>query len=426
MAQLSFALLFSDPLPLRRVTDLPGYRVDHAQRFLPWVFGRATLAPVPLDLMGQEWLVADHPVAAVTRVTVAGKVTQGWQLQQRLDATGHAVSVLRLAQPTTTDPVAVTVAGRQDAVTGALLQSPGAVVRELMRLCGHAEPVDAWSGLDAHVGTIDLGMVLQEPMTLRAALASVVEPLGMIWRPGWAGPDVPQQPLLTLDLRNTESISARADTALLATTARVLYAHDWAVGGARGALGLGAPDAQAVWGDLPLEIDLPGVRYARDALDIATRTLAMRARPIWTIEAEVDDRAGALRAGQTVALRHPLVPSGLAVVTALTHNREAGIYNVTAKMHTAAPARVVLLQRSGGVDPAGAQPTGVSYRDGVATFVITDDQGNPLAGAAVTLDGAHTLNTNGAGQVQFRTPRGSHVLTVQADGFASFEIEVLV
>ena len=426
MTQSRFALLFSDPLPLRRVTDLPGYRVDHAQRFLPWVFGRATLAPVPLDLMGQEWLVADHPIAAVTRVTVAGKVTQGWQLQQRLDATGHAVAVLRLAQPTTTDPVAVTVSGRQDAVTGALLQSPGGVVRELMRLCGHAEPVDAWSGLDEHVGTIDLGLVLQEPMTLRAALAAVIEPLGMIWRPGWAGPDAPQQPLLTLDLRNTESISARADTALLATTARVLYAHDWAVGGARGALGLGAPDAQAAWGDLPLEIDLPGVRYARDALTIATKTLADRARPVWTIEAEVDDRAGALRAGQTVALSHPLVPSGLAVVTALTHSREAGIYNVTAKMHTAAPARVVLLQRSGGVDPAGAQPTGVSYRDGVATFVITDDQGNPLAGAAVTLDGVSTLNTNSAGQVQFRTPRGAHVLTVQADGFASFEIEVVV
>ena len=142
-------LLLTDPLPLRRATELPKYRADAAGRYLPWVFGRATVAPVPLDLTGQEWIIADHPVTSVDRVTEAGKVTTGWQLQQRLDATGHAVSVLRLAQPTTTDPVAVTLAGRRHPVTGALLATPGDMVRELMRLCGHVEAAGAWIGLDA-------------------------------------------------------------------------------------------------------------------------------------------------------------------------------------------------------------------------------------------------------------------------------------
>ncbi len=91
------ALLLTDALPLRRATDLPNYRADAAERYLPWVFGRATLAPVPIDLTGQEWIIADHPVTELVRVTVAGKVTTGWQLQQRLDATGHAIAGRRCA-----------------------------------------------------------------------------------------------------------------------------------------------------------------------------------------------------------------------------------------------------------------------------------------------------------------------------------------
>ena len=35
-------------------------------------------------------------------------------------------------------------------------------------------------------------------------------------------------------------------------------------------------------------------------------------------------------------------------------------------------------------------------------------------------------NTNAAGQVQFRTARGPHTLTVSAPGYATFELEVIV
>ena len=69
----------------------------------PYFFG-FVLSPVPLDVAGQEWLVADHPIVGIERVTVDGKPTTGWQLQQRLDDTGHPIAVLRLAQPTTTQP----------------------------------------------------------------------------------------------------------------------------------------------------------------------------------------------------------------------------------------------------------------------------------------------------------------------------------
>lgn len=419
-------LLLTDALPLRRVTDLTKYRADAAAMYLPWVFGRATLAPVPLDLTGQEWLIADHPVVGVDRVTVAGKVTTGWALQQRLDDTGHAVSVLRLAQPTVTDAVAVTVAGRRHTGTGALLAKAGDIVRELMRLCGHSVEAGDWQGLDEYYGQVDLGLVFDTPITLRETLASIVEPLHAVWSPGWATPRQAGAATVVLTVANTHTVTAHADNTTLATLARVTYAYDWAAGAARGALRLAAPDAVARWGELVLDIELPGVRRARDALAFATARLADSARATWTVQADVDARTGTLQAGQTVELAHPHVPAGLALVTAVVHDREQALLRITATLYTEDAPRIEMQRRNAAIDPEAAAEPSVNYRDGVATFTVSDDQGNPLANAAVTLDGMYTANTDSAGKVQFRTPRGPHTLTVRMPGYAAFEIEVVV
>jgi len=426
MATPSLPLLLTDALPLRRATDLSQYRADAADRYLPWVFGRAALAPVPLDLTGQEWLVADHPITAVERVTVAGKPTTGWALQQRLDATGHAIAVLRLAQPTTKDAVSVTLAGRRHPATGALLTTPGDIVREIMRLCGHAEAPGAWSGLDVHYGQTALGLVFEAPEPLRAALSRVIEPLHAVWRPGWAAPRTPGTPVATLDVFNTHNISARMDSTTLATVARVAYAHDWASGAARAALRLVAPDALTRWGEITLDVDLPAVHNARDALAFASARLVDAARATWTVQADVDARIGVLLAGQAIALAHPHAPTGVALLTAVSHEREQAVLKITATLYTEPAPRVELQRRNAAIDAAAATEPAVTYRDGTATFTVMDDAGNPLAGATVTLDGLTSATTDATGKVQFKTARGTHTLTVSMPGFATFEIEVVV
>lgn len=419
-------LLYSDKLPLRRAAELLQYRAEDADRVLPWVFGHATISPVPLDLTGTEWLVADHPIAGVDRVTVAGLPTDGWQLVHQLDATGRPVSVLRLAQPTTTQAVAATVAGRRHPETGELLTKPAAIVRELMRLCGHAEPRDAWAGLDDHFGHVALGIAFAETATLREAVAAVVEPLGAMWRPGWAARRAPGQPVATLDASVVESITARADNTALFTTARVTHAHDWAAGAARASIHLAAPQAVGKWGDLPMQIDLPAVPAARDALAIASARLGDAARVRWDVSAEVSDRVGALREGMTVQMAHPHAPAGLAVLTSVSLDRENGQYTIKAEMHTAAAPRVEMVRRGSALVPAATTAPPVAYRDGVATFTVLDDLGEPVANANVTLDGQATGTTNSIGQVQFRTTRGTHTLTVTAPGMAAFKLDVFV
>ena len=419
-------LLYSDNLPLRRVEELPQYRAEAAGRALPWVFGRATVSPVPLDIAGAEWLVADHPIAAIDRVTVKGSPTQGYQLLQRLDETGHPIAVLRLAQAAGADPVTVSVVGRRHPNTGAVLDTPAAIVRELLRLCGHAEPRDAWAGLDASYGHTALGLVIAEEMPLRQAVAAVVEPLGAMWRPGWAARRGPGVPAATLDAAVVENITARAEKSALFTTARVTYAYDWAAGAARASMNLTATQAVAQWGELPLQIDLPAVRTARDALAIGSARLADAARTRWVFEADADARVGDLREGMTVQLAHPHAPAGLAVLTSVSLDREQGRYNLTGELFASGAPRIELVRRGAALTPTPTDTAPITYRDGVATFTVLDEFGQPMAGAAVTLDGLLTANTDARGQVQFRTPRGPHTLTVRMPGYADFTLEVVV
>ena len=56
----------------------------------------------------------------------------------------------------------------------------------------------------------------------------------------------------------------------------------------------------------------------------------------------------------------------------------------------------------------------------------SDAAGGPLAGAAVTLDGQDTRQTDAQGRVQFKTQRGAHTLDVYLAGYQPFALEVMV
>lgn len=424
------ARLLSDPLPLRLAAELPAYRTDAAARVLPWAYGRVTLAAVPLDAAGAEWLVSDHPIVAVERVVVAGVQTDGWQLLQRVDATGAAVAVLRLTQSAKPgDEVAVQLVGRRDPASGAVLEHPADIAADVLRQCGWAVTPDAFQGLRDDYPGLALGLVLDATQTLRSALAAVIEPLGALWSasPGalLARRDGPGAPRATLDARTLDEVSASARADVLGTVARITYARDWAAGRARAAMVLAAPEAVETYGRIEVDIAMPAVRTARDALAIGSARLADLARPRWEIAAR-SGVGGLFAVSDTVTFNHPRIPAGPAVVRTTARDYATGESAFTAYLPAGAAPRIALIQRGGAVDAAAQQPASVLFRDGFATFTVADDAGNPLAGAAVTLDGLDTANTDRRGQVQFRTTRGAHTLTVYMAGYAPFQMDVIV
>jgi hypothetical protein len=132
-----------------------------------------------------------------------------------------------------------------------------------------------------------------------------------------------------------------------------------------------------------------------------------------------------LAAGDTVALAHPRIPAGDALVLSTALDRSRDALAIAAELSVGPVPRIELVQRGTAVDAATRQDS-VTYRDGVATFSVTDDTGAPLAGASVTLDGMHTRETDRLGKVQFRTTRGAHTLDVWMAGYAPFRLEVVV
>lgn len=418
-------MLLTDPLPIRRATEMPQYRSDG---YLPWVYGRAIVAPVPLDDAGLEWLLADHPVSGVDRVTVGGAASDGWQHINRLDDAGRAIAVLRLTQPPKDGAaLAAHVVGRMHPTTGAPIEHPADIAADLLRQCGWTVTPDAWQGLRDDYPGLALGLVIADPATLREALAAVIEPLGAVWS---ASPIMARRagsatPTDTLDLARIDSVECRADSTSIATVARITYARDWSDGRARAALTLAAPDAIAQYGRIAVDIDLPAVRTARDALAICTRRLQDLARPRWDIDVAAVWRDDPWQLGDTITLDHPRAPAGAAMITSREAAHDQSSIRLTLTMPAGPAPRIETLSHSAAIDPA-QDATRITYRDGTATFTIADDNGNPLAGAAVTLDGIETRNTDRNGQVQFKTTRGPHTLSVYLAGYAPFTLEVVV
>lgn len=416
--------LLSDPIALRRSIVLPEYVAD---TILPWIYGRVTLAPVRLDAAGYEWLVADHPIVGVSRVLVGGLAVAGWQLIQTLDATGHAISKIRLTTaPKSGESVAVSVIGRRHAQTGAVLEHPADIVESLLEEHGWTVSADAFRVLRERFPGLSLGGVFDRATTLRAAVTTVLASVDAEWSAApllaWLSSQ-PAAPLWTATPALVDEASAESTHEDLATRLAVSFAQDWAAGAPAFSLLVAAPERIAEVGVLEATLDLPWVRTARDALAIASQILQRRARPSWTITLSVGD-GGGLLPGDAVTLAHPWIPRGVATISRIA--RSADRYTITLILAAGSAPRIELVSRGERVETAGVDPLRVVYQDGVAAFTILNDLGDPLAGASVSLDGAETRTTDRLGQVQFTTTRGTHTLLVVAAGYAPFEMEVVV
>ena len=418
--------LLSDPLPQRRTTQMAEYRED---RVIPWAYGRVTIEPIPLDEDGREWLLADHAIVAVDRVMTDGQPTDGWQLVQRTDSTDHPIATLRLTQPPESGEVlTVALTGKRDRDSGEPIEHPADVVRDLLTECGWELPVGTLAGLREDYPGVAIGGVIDDAPTLRGALRGILDGLGADWTatPLTARRAGPREPVAVLGVRELDDVSAESTSQTLATVLRVTYAADAAAGKPRGALTVEAPEAIERYGRIERDLSMPWVRTGRDATEIATRRLERLARPEWRIDATTAWRDQPWAPGDTITLGHPRVPGGDAVITGLDADPDSQRLVITLRLAAGDTPRVEVTGRAVAIDPAAESPLGVTYSNGRATFTITDDTGQPIAGASVTLDGQQTRTTSRNGQVQFTTPRGPHTLTVTADGYAAFEMDVIV
>lgn len=422
----------SDNLPLRTSAVWGGWR---DVRVLPWAYGSVTLAPIQYSDDQRLYLLADHPIAGVDAVTRDDVPVQDWAWSNGVDSTGQAVAFLELAQPLADgERLAATVRGRMHPTTGQLLQTPAEVLFDLLANLAHA-PVQ-WPDLDdyrtetAHI--VLGGLLADNGISIRAAVDGLMQSAGSAWSaampgiattwPPLADATAPAMPVTKL---TAASLQAATSAQGVYTVLRVLYDFDHAAQRYRRAIQLRAPDVVKDYGELELEWTAPWLRSPRHAEALGQRMLGWLARPRWRVTWQQSFANSATGAWVDMAHpqsplqgRHRLVTADLDFSTAtLSCAIEAPVGDVPA---------IETTRLSTAFDPVVPPGITVEVANGQIIFTALDDQGRPLAGARITLDGSATRIADGAGRVSFPAERGRHVLLIQADGYTPTEAVVVV
>jgi len=176
----------SMPLPLR--TTIAWGEFLNVQP-IPWVYGRCAVPPIAYNAGQTQWCVADHAIAGVDAVTVA-EVEAAFVWRNSSDVTGHPIALIELATaPKDGGAVAVQVRGAMNETTGELLENPADIAWAILRRSGIELPAADWAEFrrQCSVGGLTAGGSLNQRVTIRAALADLLDSIGAVWSGGARG-----------------------------------------------------------------------------------------------------------------------------------------------------------------------------------------------------------------------------------------------
>lgn len=392
---------YSAELPLRTTSVWAGFRETAV---IPHRYGETGGRCLQYNAERTQWVWADHACASVDDVLVGGQSLSNWQARNVPDNTGRTVTMIEF-DGGIEDGVEVVARGRGKLLgdTGALIESPADVVRDMLIIAGRpttAARLDPFRSACARAGIV-VGGSITESITLQSAIREVCDSVGAIFAPDardlchlWPGDAGGIR--ASIDVRQT--LSAGLGLADLATVAVITYAYE--DGEPRAAIELEAREPARLYGRRVSDVAMPWVRSARVAAAVGSRLLQHRARPVWAVG--VGALLGDIRVGDGVSLAHPVLPvTGDYTVLAREADPETQAVSVTLSVPVGAVPVVRLVRQSSMLDPeqyssAGLQLVGAEY-----VLTLREESGQPIAFASVTLDGQMTRTTDAAGRVSF-------------------------
>lgn len=325
-------MTLADPLPLRDTSVWPGYP---ELQILPRVYGRTRVTGIRYAEHNRLYVLADHALAGVDAVYDDGAPIAGWVHRNGADLTGHAVAFLQVAAPPN---------GMLSADVRGLSGNPADILNDLYPRTDLQELAAQCANAN-----LELGGVLRQRSTVRAAVQFVVAQFGGMWsagRTGLAGffPPADTDPIAAtfgvLDVANAEAECSLSD---LVTQLTVPFDWDFAADQAKQSLAL-ETDTTRIHGARAGELALPWVKTAKDALDIATRYLTWRARPLWTMTWTTGIQYRAVQPGDWITIDAGLPITGLAVVTDIDPGYGRGDVRIRAQAPAGLVPGVTLLQ----------------------------------------------------------------------------------
>ena len=153
--------------------------------------------------------------------------------------------------------------------------------------------------------------------------------------------------------------------------------------------------------------------------------LAWLARPRWRLswrQSWADVATGAW-----VELAHPLAPiAGRHRLLAARLDLSAAALDCVVEAPVGPAPAIETTRLSSAFEPVIQPGITVEVADNEIIFTARDEQGQPMPGARITLNGGITRVADAAGRVSFPVQRGRHVLRVQAEGYPVFESVVVI
>lgn len=422
----------SDNVPLRTSAVWGGWR---DVQVLPWVWGRCTLAPIQYSDDQRVFLLADHPIQSVDEVKRDDVPTPAYAWRNAVDSTGRAVALLELAQPLAEgERLSATVRGRMHPESGRLLQSPAEILHDVLANLAGA-PV-AWADLDDYRSATQAvvlgGLLADNSISVRRAIDDLLQSCAGAWAAAMPGvaidwPPLPDDaaPAMSVTPLTCTGMQAQASAADIVTAVRVLYDYDHAGKRYQRAIALEAPDAIKTYGRLELEWAAPWLRTPRQAEAIGKRVLSYMARPRWRVswQAPIAD----VPTGAWVDVQHPLSPvSGRHRLVSARIDTTGARVDCAIDAPTGDVPAVTTVKLSSAFEPVIQPGITVEVANGEIIFTARNEQGQPLAGAKITLDGGASRIADASGRVSFAAGRGRHVLRIEAQGYPPAEAEVVV
>lgn len=262
-----------------------------------------------------------------------------------------------------------------------------------------------------------------------ASFASLVRASAATGSPGLViGEEPPTEPTYgDFTVRNMKDlhISALGEDICTAISAR--YAYDWASGEYKKALLLEAPELIERYGRITRTLELKWLRSSRQAYQMGVRLLGYLSRPRWAISFTDGVDSASIPPGVWVTVAHPHVPvSGRMLTLNGELDPSAASVRITVEAIAGDASEIALAKLSEAYATQLPDGTSVTYAAGFAAFTIVNEDGKPIVGAKVTLDGDLTLSTDSFGKVSFQTARGVHHLKIMATGYVTQELDVTV
>lgn len=376
------------------------------------------------------WFAADHAMT-ISDVQIDDESIASWEQQTETDEDGNVWTTVLLGAPAAPG-VSVTASGvgRLNTDTGALIENPADVMAYVLALAGRSETFPMLRGECAANGYTAAGS-LDSLKSINAWLDEIAYSFGAIWIPGAARlypTTAVAGAVLPLDGSNATEVAVTADLQDTCDVLRVSYNVDQSNDRAQRYVELSASPYR--YGGAPKEVVLKWTRKPTDAESIGRRMLQRMAGRTYAVELTIAD-ASARPCEWRRFDSHREWPTDdvdpYAMILAISSELDKNTATATLAV-TLDPPAIEVTSYSIAVPPNAGAAVDVEIVGNQATFTITDEDGQPIRDAFVSLDGGAAKKTNAQGKVTFAitpaTPPRKHVLAIEATGFTPFVLDV--